>query len=212
MKAIVFAVAGLFAATALTTPSAAAPSFAESSGMTGSTSGANKSRKTYGKHATSRRRLRSGPGYRQLRMSVRRADRATASTSGAEKTRKTYTRRAASRRHLRSSPQYRQLRMSVRRSDLAPASRSGIGARPARWCGWWMRSQIGGGPELNLARNWKNWGRPSGPRVGAVVVWNHHVGLITGRTANGQWIVKSGNDGGRVRERPRSVKGAVFRV
>jgi hypothetical protein len=86
------------------------------------------------------------------------------------------------------------------------------GARPARWCGWWMRTQKGGGPELNLARNWKNWGRPSGPRVGAVVVWSHHVGMITGRTASGQWIVKSGNDGGRVRERPRSVSGAVFRV
>ena len=49
-------------------------------------------------------------------------------------------------------------------------------------------------------------------RVGAVVVWNHHVGMITGRTAGGQWIVKSGNDGGRVRERPRSVAGAVFRI
>jgi hypothetical protein len=43
-------------------------------------------------------------------------------------------------------------------------------------------------------------------------VWSHHVGVITGRAANGQWIVKSGNDGGRVRERPRSVAGAVFRT
>lgn len=91
-------------------------------------------------------------------------------------------------------------------------SHHAAGPRPARWCGWWMRTQKGGGPELNLARNWKNWGRPSGPRVGAVVVWSHHVGMITGRTASGQWIVKSGNDGGRVRERPRSVAGAVFRV
>jgi hypothetical protein len=48
--------------------------------------------------------------------------------------------------------------------------------------------------------------------VGAVVVWSHHVGMITGRSASGQWIVKSGNDGGQVRERPRSVAGAVFRV
>jgi hypothetical protein len=91
-------------------------------------------------------------------------------------------------------------------------SHHAAGPRPARWCGWWMRTQKGGGPELNLARNWKNWGRPSGPRVGAVVVWSHHVGMITGRTASGQWIVKSGNDGGKVRERPRSVAGAVFRV
>jgi hypothetical protein len=91
-------------------------------------------------------------------------------------------------------------------------SHHAAGARPARWCGWWMRTQKGGGPELNLASNWRHWGRPSGPRVGAVVVWSHHVGMITGRTASGQWIVKSGNDGGRVRERPRSVAGAVFRV
>ena len=51
---------------------------------------------------------------------------------------------------------------------------------------------------------------PSGPRVGAVVVWSHHVGIITGRASNGQWVVKSGNDGNRVRERPQSVAGAVF--
>jgi len=38
----------------------------------------------------------------------------------------------------------------------------------------------------------------------------YHVGMITGRTANGQWIVKSGNDGGGVaRERPRSIAGAI---
>ena len=87
-----------------------------------------------------------------------------------------------------------------------------VGPRPGRWCGWWMRTQLGGGPEYNLARNWVHWGHPSGPQVGAVVVWPHHVGLITGRTAGGEWIVRSGNDGGRVRERPRSVSGAVFRV
>jgi hypothetical protein len=75
-----------------------------------------------------------------------------------------------------------------------------------------MRTQLGGGPEYNLAANWKRYGRPSGPRVGAVVVWPHHVGIITGRASNGQWIVKSGNDGNRVRERARSVAGAVFRV
>lgn len=94
-------------------------------------------------------------------------------------------------------------------SRHAVASRGG---RPARWCGWWMRTQKGGGPELNLAANWKHWGRPSGPRVGAVVVWSHHVGEITGRAASGEWIVRSGNDGGQVRERPRSVVGAVFRI
>ena len=90
--------------------------------------------------------------------------------------------------------------------------RYSVGPKPARWCGWWMRTQKGGGPELNLARNWASWGRASGPRVGAVVVCSNHVGMITGRNAEGQWIVKSGNDDSRVRERPRSVAGAVFRV
>jgi hypothetical protein len=88
----------------------------------------------------------------------------------------------------------------------------GAGARPRQWCGWWMRTQRGGGPELNLAWNWSRWGRPSGPQVGAVVVWRHHVGEIVGRTAGGQWLVRSGNDGGAVRTRARSVAGAVFRV
>ena len=54
-----------------------------------------------------------------------------------------------------------------------------------------MRTQKGGGPELNLASNWRHWG---------------------GRTDGGEWIVKSGNDGGAVRERPQSVAGAVFRI
>jgi hypothetical protein len=92
------------------------------------------------------------------------------------------------------------------------SERGGLGPRPRRWCGWWMRSQRGGGPELNVAWNWRHWGSPTAPQVGAVVVWRHHVGEITGRTDSGQWIVRSGNDGGRVRERVRSVAGAVFRI
>ena len=65
-------------------------------------------------------------------------------------------------------------------------------------------------PSYNLARNWVGYGRPAmGPHVGAIVVWPHHVGLITGRVDNGLWIVKSGNDGHAVRERARSVAGAI---
>ena len=92
------------------------------------------------------------------------------------------------------------------------ARHSGVGPRPRRWCGWWMRTQRGGGPEFNLAWNWTRYGRPTTPQVGAVVVWRHHVGEITGQASNGMWIVRSGNDGGRVRERARSVSGAVFRI
>ena len=102
-------------------------------------------------------------------------------------------------------------RQRASRSYRTHTAKSGVGGRPARWCGWWMRTQKGGGSELNLAANWRHWGRATGPRVGAVVVWSHHVGMITGRTASGEWIVKSGNDGGAVRERPRSVAGAIFR-
>jgi hypothetical protein len=97
-------------------------------------------------------------------------------------------------------------------SSYDTASRHSVGGRPSRWCGWWMRTQLGGGPEFNLAANWRRYGSAASPQVGAVVVWPHHVGMITGRAPNGQWIVKSGNDGGRVRERARSVAGAVFRI
>ena len=88
-----------------------------------------------------------------------------------------------------------------------------LGPRPAKWCGYWMRTQFGGGPEYNVARNWARRGSSANAQVGAVVVWPHHVGIITGRAANGQFIVKSGNDSNRVRERPRSVVGAIaFRM
>jgi hypothetical protein len=97
-------------------------------------------------------------------------------------------------------------------SSSSSGRSSGLGPRPNQWCGWWMRTQRGGGPEYNLAWNWTKYGSPGSPQVGAVVVWRHHVGEITGRAANGQWIVKSGNDGGRVRERARSISGAVIRV
>lgn len=108
------------------------------------------------------------------------------------------------RQHSRRS--YRGHRVASHRSHRS------AGGRPSRWCGWYMRTLRGGGPEYNVAWNWRKYGRSSGPQVGAVVVWRHHVGEITGRTADGRWIVRSGNDGGRVRERPRSVAGAVFRV
>lgn len=124
---------------------------------------------------------------------------------------KHHSRKSYSRDARRSDHESRT-RKSRGQIQVAASASARLGARPSRWCGWWMRSQLGGGPELNLARNWKNWGRPSGAKVGAVVVWRSHVGIITGRATNGQWIVKSGNDGGRVRERPRSVAGAVFRT
>lgn len=87
-------------------------------------------------------------------------------------------------------------------------------ARPRAWCGWWLGQHLGmHARNLWLARNWAGIGRSAGgPRVGAVVVWRHHVGIITGQRG-GQWIVKSGNDGNAVRERARSIGGAIaFRM
>ena len=128
-------------------------------------------------------------------------------------------RQVAHRQYSRSNYAYRQgahRQYAQRRSygyrTYASTGGESAGGRPRAWCGWWMRTQLGGGPEYNLAANWRNYGHSSGPQVGAVVVWPHHVGIITGRTANGQWVVKSGNDGNAVRERPQSVSGAVFRV
>ena len=88
-------------------------------------------------------------------------------------------------------------------------SRSGD-PRPAAWCGWWLRHELGVADRLyNLARAWARYGQPAhGPDIGVVVVWRHHVGIITGR-AGGHWIVKSGNDGHAVRERPRSLAGVI---
>jgi len=85
-----------------------------------------------------------------------------------------------------------------------------VNARPGAWCGWWMRQHLGvSDPRFNLARNWAGYGTNArGPAIGALVVWRHHVGIITGRTANG-WVVKSGNDGRAVRERERSLHGAI---
>ena len=83
--------------------------------------------------------------------------------------------------------------------------------RPPAWCGWWLRHQVrrDPGPAFNRARNWIHWGHPTQPAVGAVVVWPHHVGLITNRAADGMWIVRSGNDGNAVRERPMSLARAI---
>jgi hypothetical protein len=89
---------------------------------------------------------------------------------------------------------------------------SGVGPRPAQWCGWYMRTQKGGSAAYNLASSWRNYGSPAAPQVGAVVVWPHHVGMIVGQAPGGQWIIRSGNDSGAVRDRPRSLAGAAVRI
>jgi hypothetical protein len=90
----------------------------------------------------------------------------------------------------------------------------GVGPRPGAWCGWYMQRETGitsraTGRNLNLAAEWRHVGTPASPGVGVIVVWPHHVGKIVGRDARGEWIVRSGNDGHAVRERPRSLAHAI---
>ncbi len=91
---------------------------------------------------------------------------------------------------------------------------TGIGPRPHRWCGWYMQQKTGvtsrgTGLNLNRAIMWAHVGRPAAPAPGVVVVWKHHVGMLMGQDARGRWIVHSGNDSHAVRERVRSIVGAV---
>lgn len=95
--------------------------------------------------------------------------------------------------------------------STGPVHSSGLGPRPSRWCGWFMRGEVGSDPgrEYNLAANWRHYGSTAaGPAIGVIVVWWHHVGIIVGKTATG-WVVKSGNDGHAVRERERSLRGVI---
>jgi hypothetical protein len=96
-------------------------------------------------------------------------------------------------------------------SIQAEARPSHHGRRAHAWCGSYLSKYLGKPDRrLALARSWAGEGmNAGGPGVGVVVVWRHHVGIITGQTPDGQWIVHSGNDGGAVRTRPRSLAGAI---
>jgi hypothetical protein len=63
---------------------------------------------------------------------------------------------------------------------------------------------------FNRAIEWKRYGTAaSGPAVGVVVVWPHHVGKIVGRDESGNWIIRSGNVGREVRERVRPLRRVI---
>lgn len=104
----------------------------------------------------------------------------------------------------------RHYRHHYRKPAPGYVSRQRTTGRPRAWCGWWLGQHLGMPlRHLWIARNWAKVGSPAGgPRIGAIVVWHHHVGIITGRRGD-LWVVKSGNDGHAVRERPRSVAGAI---
>ena len=88
-----------------------------------------------------------------------------------------------------------------------------------KWCGNYARHNLvdsDPGQKFNLACNWRAWGRATTAQVGAMVIWcsgrHRHVGKIVGPCNGNMCLVMSGNDGGAIRTRLRSVAGAVFRI
>ena len=84
--------------------------------------------------------------------------------------------------------------------------------RPRAWCGWYMRQiEHVADPAFNRAVEWTHYGRRvDAPAPGVIVVWPHHVGVIRGGPdAAGHWLIESGNDGGTVRTRFRSLAGVI---
>jgi len=79
------------------------------------------------------------------------------------------------------------------------------------WCGIYMTQYTGiHKRNLWLAAEWaKEGSNAGGPGVGVIVVWRHHVGIITGQDSNGRWLIHSGNDGNAVRTRARSLAGVI---
>lgn len=82
---------------------------------------------------------------------------------------------------------------------------------PHAWCGCFLMRHFG----LSDRSLWRaaEWARKF-PRtvasIGSVVVWRHHVGVITGEGSRPhEWKVLSGNDGRAVRERLRNTSNAI---
>ncbi len=117
--------------------------------------------------------------------------------------------------------EYRMLKLTAVAAVLLCACTIEASARPHHhhhhahrahaWCGTYMSRYFGKSDRrLALAREWAREGsNAGGPGIGVVVVWPHHVGVITGQSADGQWIIHSGNDGGAARTRARSVARAI---
>jgi len=105
--------------------------------------------------------------------------------------------------------------VETRQQPRQAVSDGGSDPRPGAWCMWWLRRHLGIPKsafrpyEYNLARAGRYIGSSAnGPAPGVIVVWWHHVGVITGGSP-GHWIVLSGNDGHAVRERERSLNGVI---
>lgn len=90
---------------------------------------------------------------------------------------------------------------------------SQVGVRTRLWCSAFMRKVTGTAGVDDRARSWLSRPRVV-PSVGAVVVLRrgHHVGVVSGFTANGDPVVISGNHGNRVAEAVYSRRQVVAYV
>ena len=87
-----------------------------------------------------------------------------------------------------------------------------LGVDPVRipWCGVYLARLVSNPPKgYASAHSWRSWKRSVKPRPGAIAIFRHsHVGLVVAVRKN-CILVKSGNDGDRIRTRcrnPRSIK------
>lgn len=95
--------------------------------------------------------------------------------------------------------------------NAAPAAPSGD-PRPRAWCGWFLRQVYGVADKTyNLAAKWAHYGTDAGgPRVGALIVWRHHVGeIVAGDCPAGEVMLHSGNDHNQVLTRCFPTRGAI---
>jgi hypothetical protein len=128
--------------------------------------------------------------------------------------------------NVEARPQARQQRVhddAVHAGDygrgLIAAMARHLGANPTgwarNWCGHYLgmiAKELGLAPPAGfaLAANWRHFGRAAGgPAPGVVVVWNHHVGVVTQVLGGGRIVVRSGNHGRRVADGIYSTRGVI---
>jgi hypothetical protein len=116
-----------------------------------------------------------------------------------------------------------ELHDSPEPQPLIETARQFLGGNPTgwahQWCGAFLRLIVRsvGLPDLpdgNAAIAWARYGRASEPKPGAILVYPHHVALITKVLDMKKVVAISGNDWDanhrpRVLERARSLAGAV---
>ncbi len=81
----------------------------------------------------------------------------------------------------------------------------GVGQDGVKWCAIWVNAKLAvsgilgsGSPAAVSFRNHPNFRKLDGPALGAIVVWNHHVGFYLGQSSSGAILTLGGNQGNAV--------------